>query len=167
MSSTEENLKKAFAGESQASRRYKAFAEKAEREGYPQVAKLFRAASEAETIHATNDLLIMKGVKSTADNLKAAIEGETYEYTDMYPSFLKDAKKDGQKAAEKIFQEAKETEEYHAAYYTEALEKVKQKKDIPPKDYYVCTVCGHTAENEAPDECPICGSTKKSFRRAD
>lgn len=167
MSSTEENLKKAFSGESQASRRYKAFAEKAEREGYPQVAKLFRAASEAETIHATNDLLIMKGVKSTADNLKAAIEGETYEYTDMYPSFLKDAKKDGQKAAEKIFQEAKETEEYHAAYYTEALEKVKQKKDIPPTDYYVCTVCGYTAENEAPDECPICGSTKKSFRRVD
>ncbi|MFQ6134545.1 MAG: rubrerythrin family protein [Nitrososphaerales archaeon] len=167
MSSTEEDLKKAFAGESQASRRYKVFADKAEREGYPHVARLFRAASEAETIHATNDLLIMRGVKSTADNLKTAIEGETYEYTEMYPGFIKDAKKDGRRDAEKIFQEAKETEEYHASYYKEALELIKQKKDIPPKEYYICTVCGYTAENEAPDECPICGATKKSFRRAD
>lgn len=167
MSISEENLKKAFAGESQASRKYKAFADKAEREGYPQVAKLFRAASEAETIHATNNLRIMKEIKSTVENLKTAIEGETYEYTEMYPEFIKDAKKDDQKAAEKIFQEAKETEEFHATYYREALKQVEQKKDLPPKEYYVCTVCGYTAEDEAPDECPICGAAKKSFRKID
>ena len=167
MSRSEENLKKAFAGESQASRRYKAFADKAEREGYSEVARLFRAASESETIHATNDLLIMRGVKSTTDNLKTAIEGETYEYTEMYPGFLEDAKAEGRRDAEKIFQEAKKTEEYHASYYKEALKQIECKKDIPRRKYYVCTVCGYTAEDDAPDECPICGVTKKNFRRVD
>jgi rubrerythrin len=164
MSSTEENLRKAFAGESQASRKYRVFADRADREGYPQVAKLFRAASESETIHATNDLLIMKAVLPTIENLQAAIDGETYEYTEMYPSFIKMAKEEGKKAAEKIFGEAKATEEFHAAYYREALEHLKMKQDLPASDYYVCAVCGYAAKGEAPDECPVCGS-KKSFRK--
>ncbi len=165
MSQTENNLKKAFAGESQASRRYIAYADRAEREGYPQIAKLFRAASEAEKIHATNDLLIMKAVKSTAENLEAAIAGETQEYSEMYPRFINDARKEKIKAAEKIFLEAKETEELHSSYYQEALKLVRQNKDLPPEDYYVCKVCGYTVETEAPEECPICGAAKKSFRK--
>ena len=164
---TDENLKKAVAGESQAYRRYRAFADRAAREGYPNVAKLFRAVSESEAVHATNELLLMKAIKSTAENLQAAIEGETYEYTKMYPDFSVAAEKEGSKAAVKIFDETTEVEHFHAAYYEEALENVEKKKDLPARDYYVCSVCGHTAPNEAPDECPVCGAKKSSFRKSE
>jgi rubrerythrin len=167
MTRTEENIKQAFAGESQASRKYKSYADKADKEGFKQVAKLFRAASEAEMIHAANDLMIMKAVNSTEENLKTALEGETFEYTKMYPEFIEDAKSDGNKAAGKIFQDSSLTEEIHASYYKDALDLVKQNKDIPESEYYVCAVCGHTAVNEAPTRCPICGSGKKSFKEVE
>ena len=164
---TDENLKKAVAGESQAYRRYRAFADRAAREGYPNIAKLFRAVSESEAVHATNELLLMKAIKSTAENLQAAIEGETYEYTTMYPDFSVAAEKEGKKAAVKIFDETQEVEHFHAAYYKEALENVEAKKDIPARDYYVCSVCGNTVPNEAPDECPVCRAKKSSFRKVE
>lgn len=166
MSNTEENLKKAFAGESQAYRMYRVFADKAVKEGYPQVAKLFRAAAESEGIHAQSLLRIMRKVKPTADNLQAAIEGETYEYTDMYPQFMREATGEGRKDAFNIFEEACKTEEFHAKYYKQALEQVKQKKDLPVKEYYICTVCGYTVEDKALDECPVCRA-KKSFKPVD
>jgi len=164
MSNTEENLKKALAGESQANRKYIAFASKAEKEGFPQVSKLFRAASESEAIHALNIIRIMRGVKSTADNLVSSLEGETFEYTKMYPQFIEEAEKEGRKDAIKIFSDASKTEEYHARYYKEAIEQITQKKDIIQKDYYICSVCGYTSENEALDVCPICNS-KHSFKK--
>jgi len=167
MSNTLDNLSKAFSGESQASRKYIAFAEKAEREGYRQIAKLFRAASESENVHARNDILIMKEIGSTKENLKKAIEGETYEYTEMYADFIDQAEKDGRKDALKVFQDSKETEEYHASYYKEALEKVIQNEDLSPRDYYVCRTCGFSAEYEAPDKCPICGTKKNGFEKVD
>jgi rubrerythrin len=167
MTKTEENLSNALSGESQASRKYIAFAEKAERDGYRQIAKLFRAASESENVHAQNDLLIMKEIGSTEENLKKAIKGETYEYTEMYVDFIDQAEKDGRIDALKVFQDSKETEEYHASYYKEALEKIIQKEDLSPREYYICKTCGYTAEYEAPDECPICGTKKKGFKKVD
>jgi rubrerythrin len=162
---TEENLKNAFAGESQAYRRYRAFADRAEREGYPNVAKLFRAVSESEAVHATNELLLMKALKTTAENLQTAIDGETYEYTKMYPDFSKAAEKESKKAAVKIFGETKQVESFHATYYKEALENVEKMRDLPSRDYYVCSVCGHTVADEAPDKCPVCNSKKSSFKK--
>ena len=165
MSKTEKNLKDAFAGESQANRKYLAFAKKAETEGHPQVAKLFRAAAEAETIHAHTHLRTLKGVGSTADNLKEAIGGETYEFQSMYPPMIAEAKAEGNEAAVRTFTYANEVEKVHAALYQKALDSLGT--PAAAVDYYVCTVCGYTCEQEAPDECPVCKAKKKAFVKID
>jgi rubrerythrin len=164
MSKTEQNLKDAFAGESQANRKYLAFAKKAEQEGYLQVARLFRAAAEAETIHAHNHLRTLGGIKTTKENLEAAITGETFEFQKMYPQMIEDAKAEGQKAALNSFNYANEVEKIHAELYKKALDTLGKNADA---DYYVCQVCGYTAEGEAPDECPVCKAKKQAFRKVD
>jgi len=165
MTKTEEGLKEAFAGESQANRMYTAFAKKADEEGFPQVAKLFRAAAEAETVHALNHLRVMGQVKSTADNLGTAISGETYEFKKMYPEFIEAAKKDQNKKAELSFEYANKVEQIHAALYQKALDALKAKKEPAQADYYVCPVCGNTFEGTAPDVCPICATPKAKFKK--
>ena len=164
MSKTDQNLQDAFAGESQANRKYLAFARQAEDEGYAQVARLFRAAAAAETIHAHNHLKGMKGVKSTKENLVAAISGESYEFQKMYPQMITDAKAEGQDYVLRSFSLANEVEKVHAALYQRALESLGQNTVA---DYYVCSVCGYTAEGEAPDDCPVCKAKKKAFRKAE
>ena len=160
MSKTEKNLRDAFAGESQANRKYLAYAKKAEEEGYKQIAKLFRATAEAETVHAMNHLKASAGIKSTKENLGAAIDGEVYEFQNMYPQMIEDAKREGNKKAEMTFNYANAVEEIHAELYKKALGKIGKNPDI---DYYVCQVCGNTVEGEPPDKCPICGALKKMF----
>lgn len=163
MSKSEENLWAAFAGESQANRKYLAFAQQAEKEGYPQVAKLFRAAAEAETVHAHAHLRVLKGVKTTAENLKEAIAGETHEFKSMYPEMIDTAKAEGNKAAERSFSYANDVEKIHAELYQKALDNLEQQRDV---DYYVCSVCGYTCEGEAPDKCPVCNSGSKVFSKS-
>lgn len=165
MSKTEQNLMDAFAGESQANRKYLAFAKKAEQEGYLQAAKLFRAAAAAETIHAHNHLRELQGIKSTRENLMAAISGESYEFQKMYPQMIADAKEEGQDLALRTFTFANEVEKIHAALYKKALDSLGQIS--PVVNYYVCSVCGYTAEGEAPDECPVCKARKQAFKRAE
>jgi rubrerythrin len=165
MSKTEQDLKEAFAGESQANRKYLAFAKQADKEGYPQAAKLFRAAAEAETVHAHAHLRTLGGVKNTAENLKEAISGETHEFREMYPDMIEDAKKEGNKDAERSFYYANAVEEVHAGLYKKALEDLNNPPDVDC--YYVCTVCGYTCENEAPESCPVCGSKAKAFMKID
>jgi rubrerythrin len=162
MSKTGQNLQNAFAGESQANRRYLAFAQKAEAEGFSQVAKLFRAAAEAETIHAHNHLRALDGIKSTKDNLVAAISGENYEYQKMYPQMIADATDEAAKNALRSFTLANEVEKVHAALYQKALESLGQNTVT---DYYVCSVCGYTTEGEAPDDCPVCKAKKQAFKK--
>lgn len=163
---TDENLKAAFAGESQANRRYTAFSKKAETDGFPQVAKLFRAAAEAETVHALNHLRVMKEIGSTIDNLKVAAEGEVYEHSKMYPEFIKVAESENRNDAKGTFNYANEVEKVHARLYQNAITAIESGKDLLPIDYYVCQVCGYTAEGEAPDACPVCGSLKKQFKKS-
>jgi len=220
MAKTDENLKAAFAGESQANRTYLAFAKAAEKEGFPQVAKLFKAAAEAETVHAlnhfnvlgqvktTSDNLnaavsgetyeftkmypqfiedakkklfkaaaeaetvhalnhfnVLGQVKTTSDNLNAAVSGETYEFTKMYPQFIEDAKKEGNKKALQSFDYANKVETIHADLYKKALESVEAKKDLPKADINVCPICGNTFEGNGPDVCPICGIPKAKFTK--
>lgn len=164
MSKTEGNLKAAFAGESQANRKYLAFAEKADKEGHAQAAKLFRAAAAAETVHAHSHLRALEGVGSTADNLKEAIGGETYEFESMYPPMIAEAEAEGHDAAVRSFRFANEVERVHAELYQKALDSIDNPTEV---DYYVCTVCGHTVENEAPDTCPVCGAYAKAFNKVD
>lgn len=159
--STTENLRAAFAGESQANRKYTAFAAKADREGYPQAAKLFRAAADAETVHALKHLDVLGDVGSTPDNLKAAIAGETDEFERMYPDFIAEAVKEGNKRAETTFSNANEVEKIHARLYKKAVDTLDDPELV---DYYVCQVCGNTVEGSAPDKCPICGATKDKFK---
>lgn len=165
MSKTEEGLKTAFAGESQANRKYLAFAEKADKEGFPQIAKVFRAAAAAETVHAHNHLRVLSGIKSTKENVQAAIEGEHYEFTKMYPEFLEAAKNEGNNEAERTFNYANEVEKVHHKLYTAALEAVENGKDLETKDIYICPVCGYTHEGTPPDNCPVCGALKKVFKK--
>ncbi len=164
MGKTEQNLKEAFAGESQANRKYLAFAKQAEQEGYPQVAKLFRAAAEAETVHAHSHLRVLGGINSTSENLKEAISGETFEFKEMYPAMIEAAKEEGNKAAERSFTYANEVEKIHASLYQKALDNLDNLEDT---DYYVCSVCGYTCEGAPPDECPVCGSKSKAFFKVD
>jgi rubrerythrin len=163
MSKSLDDLQAAFAGESQANRRYLAFAEKADAEGYPQVARLFRAAAQAETVHAHNHLRAMDGIKSTAENLQAAIQGENYEHTKMYPDFIKDAEAEENKRARRSFDYAKQVEVEHEGFYRQALESLGQDKE--QYDYYICPVCGHTVARGAPDKCPICSTAGDRFIR--
>jgi len=160
---TIDNLKGAFAGESQANRKYLAFAKKAVADGYPQTARLFRAAAEAETVHAHAHLRVMGGVKSTAENLAAAIEGEGFEFTKMYPEYIAEAEKEGNKAALVSFKNANAVEKVHHALYSDALKALKTGKDLPAAPIYVCDVCGYTVAGEAPDKCPVCGAKRERF----
>lgn len=165
MSKAEGFLKEAFAGESQANRKYLAFAEKAEKEGYPQVARLFRAAAAAETVHAHNHLRVLKGIRSTKENLEEAIGGETHEFKYMYPEMIATAKAEENKAAERTFNFANEVEKVHAQLYQKLLDSLGSSQETYP--YYVCSVCGHTAEKEAPEVCPVCGAKREMFSRVD
>lgn len=164
MNYTNENLKKAFSGESQANRKYLAFAKKADEEGLAQVAKLFRAAADAETVHALAHLDKLDGVKTTEENLKQAIEGETHEAEEMYPAMILHAKEENNKAAEVGFRWANEVEAEHAELYKEALSKL---RDMESGDYYVCQACGHTHFKNAPDVCPVCGAPKEMFKKVE
>ena len=159
--STEENLTAAFSGESQANRRYTAFARRAEEEGLPSVAKLFRATAEAETVHALNHLRAMGTVGNTEENLRAAIEGETYEFTEMYPAFIGEAESDGSQQALISFQSANAVEKVHASLYKKALENLDSQGDV---SYFVCGICGHTVQGSAPDTCPVCQASKAQFK---
>ncbi|KYC51111.1 MAG: Rubrerythrin [Candidatus Methanofastidiosum methylothiophilum] len=161
---TKKNLMEAFAGESQANRKYLAFAIKAEQEGYPGVAKLFRAAAAAETVHAHAHLRALGGINTTKDNLKEAISGETHEFVSMYPKMIEEARAEGEKVAEKSFVFANEVEQIHAGLYKKALDNL---DNFPVKDYYVCSVCGYTVADEAPEKCPVCGAMKKAFNKVD
>lgn len=164
MTKTEKNLAEAFAGESQANRKYLAFAKKADEEGLAQVARLFRAAAAAETVHAHAHLRVLKGVGSTAENLKEAVSGETHEFTDMYPQMIDDAKEEDNKPALMSFMYANAVEKIHAELYQNAL---KAMAGLAENTYYVCDVCGNTVEGEAPDRCPICGMSKDHFMKID
>jgi rubrerythrin len=163
MDKTLGNLKNAFAGESQANRRYLAFAQKAEEEGHPQIAKLFRAAAEAETVHAMNHVRTMGEVKTTADNLNAAISGETFEFKQMYPGYIKTAKDEKNNQAVWSFNVANHVEQIHAGLFAKANQILKTGKEPPKAEYYVCSVCGNTVENEPPEKCPVCGNPKSKF----
>jgi len=164
MNKTENNLKDAFAGESQANRKYLAFAKKADEEGYSQIAKLFRAAAEAETIHAHNHLKELKGIRTTKENIEEAIEGETHEFKQMYPAMIEDAKAEGSNTALRSFHIANEVEKMHAALYKKALDNIGKNEET---DYYICKVCGATIENEAPEVCPVCGAKKTAFYKVE
>jgi len=167
MSTTKENLEEAFAGESQASRRYLFFAEKADSEGLPQIARLFRAASEAETVHARNHLKAMGGIGATGDNLKAAIGGESYEFTQMYPGFIEQAKAENNEKAEITFNYANEVEKVHHGLYRKALELLEAGQEAKAEPYFVCPVCGYTVAGEAPEKCPVCGTPRKMFKKVE
>jgi rubrerythrin len=164
MSTTENDLKEAFAGESQANRKYLAFARKAEQEGFANVARLFRTAAEAETIHANGHLIAMNGIGATADNLQAAVAGETYEYTEMYPPMLRQALAENHKA-QRMFGYAVKAEAVHARLYQMALEAVMQGKDLTETSFYLCPVCGHIELGQPPAACPICGARGEKFQK--
>ena len=165
MSKSEQFLKEAFAGESQANRRYLAFAAKADQEGHPQVARLFRAAAEAETVHAHNHLRAFNGIKGTKENLQEAIAGETHEFKKMYPEMIEAAKAEANKAAERSFNYANEVEKLHAQLYQKLLNSLGSSKEN--YSYFVCPVCGNTVEKEVPETCPICGTPGSRFKKID
>lgn len=167
MSKTEEFLKQAFAGESQANRKYLAFAFKAEKEGFPGVAKLFRAAADAETVHAHNHLEVLGGIKSTLENLKEAYGGEHHEFSVMYPEFIAMSKEEKQSAATRTFHWANEVEKVHGGLYQEAINSLEAGKDLPQNDYFVCCKCGYTIAEAAPGKCPVCGASSESFHKVD
>jgi rubrerythrin len=160
---TTKNLQEAFAGESQANRMYLAFAEKAEEEGFSNLARLFRAVAESETIHAHNHLKCLNGVKSSLENVEAACKGETDEFTGMYPMFIDQAKRDANNDAFKSFFWAQEAERVHAELYQKAIDSLKQGQDPQLGDVHVCSVCGNTIEGELPDKCPVCGEGKDKY----
>jgi rubrerythrin len=160
---TSDNLKAAFAGESQANRKYTAFARKADEEGFHQAARLFRAAAAAETVHALNHFKADNGVQATAENLKEAIKGENFEVVSMYPPYIAEAEREGDKKALNSFRWAWEVEKIHEALYRKALETLE--KPAEEFDYYVCPVCGYTHERNAPDKCPVCGAPGKKFEK--
>ncbi len=161
---TSDNLQAAFAGESQANRKYLAFALKAEQDGFPQAAKLFRAAAEAETVHAMAHLRAMKGIGDTTENLQAAIDGEAYEFKNMYPTFLEKALAEANKPAEISFRNALAVEKVHHDLYSQALESVKAGIDFPPASIYICPFCGNTVRGELPDKCEVCGISGEKFQ---
>ncbi len=167
MSSTEENLQSAFAGESQANRRYLFFADKAEKEGYPQVARLFRAAAEAETVHARNHFTAMDGVGSTKDNLTAGAIGEHYEFTRMYPPFIEQAETDNNNRARVSFGYANAVEQIHHGLFEETMKAVDAGQQLKDEPYFVCPVCGNTVGGEAPEKCPVCGAPGSKFKRVE
>jgi rubrerythrin len=163
MTKTEDFLKEAFAGESQANRKYTAFAAQAEKDGLPQAAKLFRAAAEAEAIHAANHLRALRAIKDTKENLRDSIAGETHEFKEMYPEMIAAAKAEGSKDGERTLSYANAVEEYHAKLYHDMLQGLDTKTDNYP--YFVCPVCGMTVEKVAPEKCPVCGVKGSMFKK--
>jgi rubrerythrin len=161
MTDTTKNLKEAFAGESQANQKYRAFAKKAEREGFANIARLFQATAEAERIHAEGHLKALEGIGSTADNLQSAIDGETYEYQEMYPPMVEQAEADAHKAR-RMFKYATEAEAVHAKLYAMALEAVQQGKDLDV-DFYLCPICGYIEFGKPTEDCPVCGTKPEKF----
>ena len=164
MSNTKENLEFAFSGESQANRKYLFFAEKAEEEGKKRIARLFRAAADAETVHARNHLKVMGGIKSTKENLLTAIGGENHEFTEMYPAFIKQAEKEGEKKASDSFNLANKVEKIHHGLYQDAVNRLQKGEAMEIKPFFVCQYCGNTVEGEAPEKCPVCGAPKRMFK---
>ena len=164
MPSTTENLENAFAGESQANQKYRAFAKKAEKEGFANIAKLFRTTAEAERIHAEGHLKALEMIGSTAENLQAAINGETHEFEDMYPPMVTQAEEEGHKA-KVMFKFATKAEAIHAKLYNMALEAVKNGADVDTAEFYLCPVCGHIELGAAPERCPICGAKAHIFEK--
>jgi len=162
MSTTEENLAEAFAGESQANRKYLAFAEKAEKDGFPNIARLFRTTAQAETIHAHGHLKALGHIKTTAENLQAAIDGETYEHTEMYPPMLAKAEEENH-PAKRMFGYAVKAEEVHAELYARALEAARKGADLEETEFYLCPVCGHIEFGSPPEKCPICGAKGAAY----
>jgi len=167
MGSTKDNLAAAFAGESQANRRYLVSAEKADAEGNAQIARLFRAAAAAETVHAKSHLRVLGIMGNTAENLRAAIAGELHEFTNMYPEFIEQAKKDGDNPALRSFDYANAVEKTHHQLYSEALATLEAGKELPEGSYYICPVCGHTEFGTPPDKCPVCGVDGSKFVKSD
>jgi rubrerythrin len=165
MSKTSDHLKAAFAGESQANRKYLAFAKKADEEGFPQIARLFRAAAHAETIHAHNHLKALDGIKSTAENLQEAIGGENYEVVSMYPPMLADAEAEGDKRAARSFRWALEVEKVHEGLYRQAAESLSRGSDLPESEYYICPFCGYTHQGPMSEKCPVCGAPPEKFEK--
>ena len=165
--STSENLQAAFAGESQANRRYLFFAEKADEAGYKQIARLFRAAAEAETVHARNHLGVMGGIKSTKENLEVAADGENYEFVEMYPGFIKEAQSENNTQAERSFDLANKVEKIHHGLFQKAIRSLESGESLGDKPDFVCQVCGNTVEGEAPERCPICGAPRSRFKRVE
>jgi len=163
MSKTTDNLLAAFAGESQANRKYLAFAKTAEAEGKTNLAKLFRATAEGETVHALKHLNALGAVKDSEENLRGAVAGETYEIETMYPGFIADAEAEGEAKATMSLNNAYEVEKVHQQLYSEALEKVEAGNDIEQTEYHVCSVCGNLFSGDVPDVCPICGTPKEKF----
>jgi rubrerythrin len=161
---TEESLKAAFAGESQAHMRYLIFAHKAEEEGFPNLARLFRAIAFAEQVHATNHFKAMGQLGSSSDNLEVAIAGETFEVEEMYPAYDAIARLQEEKEAQRSIHYALEAEKIHAAYYRQAKQGVDAGKDLEIGQVYICSVCGYTGEGEPPDRCPICGASREKFQ---
>lgn len=162
MTTTMDNLKEAFAGESQANQKYRAFAKKAEQDGYPNLARLFRTTAEAERIHAEGHLKAMDEICSTIENLQSAIQGETFEYTKMYPPMLTQAEADGHKA-KRMFNYAIQIEEVHARLFKMALEAAQQGKDLAETEFYLCPVCGRIEFGKPTEACPTCGTKPDKF----
>jgi rubrerythrin len=164
---TERNIQEAFGGECKANRRYLFYAEKAEKEGYPQVAKLFRAVAEAELVHARNHLNVIDAIGTTKDNLLGASIGERVEFTEMYPIYINTAVHERNDRAEKSFTWANKVEKIHYGYFEAAFKEMKEGKKPADATYYVCQVCGNTVKDKAPDKCPICGSAAKAFKKVE
>lgn len=160
---TEENLKAAFAGESQAHMRYLIFSEKAEREGYPNVARLFKAIAFAEQVHATNHYRELGGINASPQNLQVAIDGETWEVEEMYPAYLAVAQLQEEKGAQRSMGYALEAEKIHAAMYKGAKKAAEAGKDLEIGALYICSVCGHTVEGEPPERCPVCNAKREKY----
>jgi rubrerythrin len=164
MPTTQENLAVAFAGESQANRKYVAFARQAEKDGYPQIARLFRAAADAETLHALGHLQNMGGVGSTLENLKAAVAGETHEFTEMYPPMVQQALAEGHRARH-VLGFANAAEKVHAGLFAQALAALESGADLARMDVYLCPVCGDLEFGEPPERCPICGAPASKYQK--
>jgi len=167
MANTHDNLGEAFAGESQANRKYLFFSEKADGAGNKQIARLFRAAAESETVHARNHLRVLGEIKSDKENLGAAIGGENYEFTEMYPGFIEQAKKEGNQKGENSFDLANKVEQIHHKLFQAALKDLEAGKAFKDAPYYVCQVCGNTVEGEAPERCPVCGAPRSRFKKVE
>ena len=166
MPNTQENLSEAFAGESQANQKYRAFAKKAAKDGMENIARLFRTTAEAERIHAEGHLGALDGIESTIENLKAAIGGETYEYTEMYPPMLEQAEAENHKA-KRMFKYAVKAEAVHAKLYTLALEAAERGEDLSESEFYLCPVCGNIEFGKPEEKCPVCGLPADKYIQVD